>query len=819
MCIAVAALPAQALQCQQWQGSTLTDMREDNWITGSVSSTSEAFGEGFENNASGAGPPESGWLLAAAGDPTEETSVQTEPMLVVEFDPAQPIRQLAQNYLGDADQWPKILESSGVGSILDLQPGQQLRLPVSQVKAANQAIRLSHREIERANQAGAQLFAPQIIALAISNYDEALIKRTLGEWLEAFHLAHQSRTTAGEAYEICQKNRDGTAEARLSDKQGSVEGQRPRESTWRNIQRNALLVEEEKVRTLSGSTAQITFRDASRLRLAPNSQAVIQRLRADPLTRTENTKVSLIEGDFYALLADNSERKRFEVEIPGIEARVDSGDFWISHDADGAKLTNYDVAAVRVAARGETIVLGRNEGALVPADQEPIQKLDVLLAPVPQAPPQDETAIAGQVLLQWTAVAEATGYWLEIASDPQFNRMVTTERGFPQTQFEADSLAPGIYYWRVSALDRYDLPGARSNTRRLEIRSDTVPPYLLVEHPEPGEIIREGPVTIAGQSEPGARLTIDGSAVEIDDQGLFQRMINPTEGEHELTFRVTDRAGNEITRSQNFTYMPDRPAEISYASGMRRIAPGHFIVNSNVLSLAGVTRQHAKLRVEGENGSPLALAYADENGRFRGTVPLSKDHQNLTLRVTLPSGFATTTHFEVTVDRAPPEIFLDSPLPRLTTDAELTVSGNLSEAAVLRLNGREVAHQGRFEQRMELADGSNPIELVATDAAGNVTVRRWTVQLDREPPEITDHQVRIAADENRTALHISITVHDASGLARIAPFTINTGTGHASGYLHYDRVSRRYVGEFDNFGTMTANAKLRQVELMDWSAP
>lgn len=53
---------------------------------------------------------------------------------------------------------------------------------------------------------------------------------------------------------------------------------------WTDRALNDILIEEEKVRTLSRSTAQITFRGESRLRLNANSQAVIQRMRVDPLT-------------------------------------------------------------------------------------------------------------------------------------------------------------------------------------------------------------------------------------------------------------------------------------------------------------------------------------------------------------------------------------------------------------------------------------------------------------------------------------------------------------------------------------------------------
>ncbi len=92
---------------------------------------------------------------------------------------------------------------------------------------------------------------------------------------------------------------------------------------WSERPLNTVLIEEEKVRTLSRSTAQITFRDDSRLRLNANSQAVIQRMRVDPLSREEEAKVSLVEGDFYALLAGKSQRKSFELEVPEVETEIE----------------------------------------------------------------------------------------------------------------------------------------------------------------------------------------------------------------------------------------------------------------------------------------------------------------------------------------------------------------------------------------------------------------------------------------------------------------------------------------------------------------
>ncbi|MGH9161709.1 MAG: Ig-like domain repeat protein, partial [Vicinamibacteraceae bacterium] len=527
-------------------------------------------------------------------------------------------------------------------------------------------------------------------------------------------------------------------------------------------------------------------------------------------------KVSLIEGDFYALLADKSARKRFEVEVPGVEARVDSGNFWVRHDSSGAKFTNSDDDPVRVAAHGETVVLGRNEGTLVGSGEAPMRKLDVLPAPVPRAPQEDRPAIAGQVELRWSPVAEATSYWLEIGYDPQFHRMASTRRGIPKGQFQPEALAPGVYHWRVSALDKFGLPGARSEVQRLEVRADKAPPYLLIEQPERGRILRKAPVIVTGQSEPGAQLTIDGHAVEIDAEGRFEHALTPREGDQTVGLRATDRAGNETSKSHPITYMPDRPLRIQFAREMPRVAPDHFLANGRALPLAGRTIARAHLAVEAEDRSRLARAYADDTGEFRVNVPLTGERQKLTLRVTAPSGSVTTSRVTVTIDRLAPEIVLDKPLPRLTTHAVLPIAGVLSETAMLAVNGRQIAIEaGRFAQRIELAEGDNPVEIVATDAAGNVGMKRWSVRLDRTPPEPVTHRIVATTKGGATMLRVTAVARDASGLARIARCIVGTDGWSSASFLRYDRATKQYAGVVWTGETDAADARLKQIELTD----
>ena len=190
-----------------------------------------------------------------------------------------------------------------------------------------------------------------------------------------------------------------------------------------------MLVEYERVRTLSSSTAQVTFRDLSRLRLNPNSNAVIQKMRSDPLTGGEVTKVSLVNGDFYALLNQLGDRTAFEVEVPGVDTQTQSSDFWVKTDAEAARFANYDTPALEVSRGGKTISLGQNEGAVVPAGGGEAERAQVLGRTELDAPFDGAQIYEPGVELSWSPADGAEGYWIEVASDADFNTMKASEWG------------------------------------------------------------------------------------------------------------------------------------------------------------------------------------------------------------------------------------------------------------------------------------------------------------------------------------------------------------------------------------------------------
>jgi hypothetical protein len=150
----------------------------------------------------------------------------------VRVEEGQSLRDIARQHLGDPDLWTEILRANGLSSITDLQPGIELRIPVTEIAEANRALQGSLDAIQEATQEGARLFAPDQIGQAIELRDQALAQRTAGAWQESARLAADATIAAAEALESALAERDALAEALLSDRQGWVEGRRPEDLLW-----------------------------------------------------------------------------------------------------------------------------------------------------------------------------------------------------------------------------------------------------------------------------------------------------------------------------------------------------------------------------------------------------------------------------------------------------------------------------------------------------------------------------------------------------------------------------------------------------------
>ncbi len=668
--------------------------------------------------------------LAAAKAPVEG------PLETVVFEQGDTIRGVADRYLKDPDLWPQILELSGVATPADLRPGAHLLVPVEQVAAADGALATSLAAIQKATAEGARIFAPKEIGAAIENRDTAVERRGDGAWTEVVSYAGVASEFAGKALTISLAQRDRAAEAVVSDAQGDVEGRSPDQPRWSQRSVHDVLVEFERVRTLSGSTAQVTFRDLSRLRLNPNSNAIIQKMRSDPLTGGDVTKVSLVDGDFYALLNQLGDRSNFEVQVAGLETETQSADFWVKHDGDESRFANYDTPALQVNRGGDKISIGQNEGAVVTASGE-AQRTQVLARTELTGPFDGAQIYDAAVTLTWQPLQGAEGYWLEVAADADFNTMQASEWGVRDTSHRVEGLAAGEHYWRVSSLDRLGLPGVRSLSRRFRVLDDQTPPFVSFTVPKEGEIVTAAEVTVSGESEPGAKLTVNGGYVPVGDNGQFTTAVTATPGANTITVAALDAAGNRTERSRGFVYRPGGAVRITLDAAAPRDAGGALLTQAAALDLTGSSDAEAgaQIRVLDADGGLAVQTLVGDAGSFRFTVPASAAGSAYRIEVVGPTGAVEgTAAFTARQDATAPALALDAPPPAATGQAWLDLAGAAGDAVSVTVNGAPAqVTDGRFDAVANLVPGTNAIELVATDAVGNVAVQRVETVYRRRP--------------------------------------------------------------------------------------
>nr|HMQ52859.1 Ig-like domain-containing protein [Anaerolineae bacterium] len=206
--------------------------------------------------------------------------------------------------------------------------------------------------------------------------------------------------------------------------------------------------------------------------------------------------------------------------------------------------------------------------------------------------------------------------------------------------------------------------------------------------------------------------------------------------------------GDQAQDSTNFSYTLNEDAEVTV-----QVLDQHGRLIRTLLAREFQTRgQHVAIW-DGRND----LGQYVEDGQYqiqataRGTVRASSQAAN------------------VTVDTQPPLLRLAN-LEQVTRvrDANLTVEGLTEPNAVVQLSGDLatvlVDADGRFSIKRQLAEGSNIIEVSATDSAGNVaTISREAILVTR-PPEVTITSPANGAWTNESLLQVAGTLPPGASL-------------------------------------------------------
>jgi len=171
------------------------------------------------------------------------------------------------------------------------------------------------------------------------------------------------------------------------------------------------------------------------------------------------------------------------------------------------------------------------------------------------------------------------------------------------------------------------------------------------------------------------------------------------------------------------------------------------------------------------------------NGTFSASIPLAEGPNILTATATTPSGSTGSASITVTLDTTPPHVTITSPTDQfVTTASSISVAGNVNDTVVgtvnsqqaqVKVNGiaSQVANRTFLAMNVPLNLGSNTIQAVAVDRAGNSATTQITIV--RQAPQ--PGQIQLVSGNNQTA-----TIGTALAAPLIVSLTDATGSPAAN---------------------------------------
>ena len=357
-----------------------------------------------------------------------------------------------------------------------------------------------------------------------------------------------------------------------------------------------------------------------------------------------------------------------------------------------------------VEAGGAKIQVPRGMGTSVAPAGPPSPPEKLLPAPAATDPPAGAERACADPLFAWQAVPEAASYTVEICRNPGCAELVERQTGETGAQWRsAAPLAPGSYFWRVTARSRSGLDGYPSEGSGLAITSDRTG----VQAPT-GSLQVGGPqVRVGERLFTSAAATVQVTAVGPD--GSPARSLPVIEGQEAAAWPAAWAAGPHTAGALVVDGCGHRVpvAPVAFVADTEAPAIRWQVGNQKELSdrLAPDTEgERRRLRGRRGRGQPAKDAWQTLDGVWQLPVPWVKEKKGI------------YAQFPVTVRSDHPQAFLAAP------DTTVTVDGKDSrlDERILWVAAEDA---GAGVERLVLRSRTEPdrvvLEVEAVDMVGN----------------------------------------------------------------------------------------------------
>ncbi len=201
----------------------------------------------------------------------------------------------------------------------------------------------------------------------------------------------------------------------------------------------------------------------------------------------------------------------------------------------------------------QEVKLASSQAVTIGADQTFAEVINLPSVPVLEEPSHLSRLVyanpaSSNTELRWKAVSDARSYHVMLDRHPNFPD--PQEYRIRDIRVLVPGLAPGTYYWSVSAIDANNREGGSSDFAKFSVTSQTQstePPKLVVPQPT---VSIDGLVTLNGMTDPDTVITVNDQRVSVKSDGTFREYLPfTTPGRHPIVIKAHKRSGGTAEKT------------------------------------------------------------------------------------------------------------------------------------------------------------------------------------------------------------------------------------------------------------------------------
>ncbi|NLI40921.1 MAG: hypothetical protein GX421_07055 [Caldisericales bacterium] len=515
----------------------------------------------------------------------------------------------------------------------------------------------------------------------------------------------------------------------------------PSSESWEGAKQGDELSTSFRIRTASGSWAEVRLDDGSLLRIGENTELEIISLYINPMMGIRSARW-LMKGYGSIYVNTGETGSIYDIIAPGFVASATKGTMRVNGDGMGNFL-------VRVPNSGSdaTVTIGNMTTRIPPLGQariDPSNHFKIEKSVIDESDAWNTRMDAPDLKLFYEKTTSEEKETVLGKTNPLNIILLDGQevaKSSVEGTFEIEIKLPiGKIKYTIKSID----PAGRYAEQQIEIeRLEKSDHQLAITNPQDGAAITGEKVTIEGMAKGSVLLTLNGKPVQLS-QEQFKIDFQPAEGENRLEFISKDRNGKIITKTLVFTKhrpMPQAQLTITSPPDGTQTESGNIIISGHS---------------DTEYVSVGSRTTSVEKGFFSITVPL--DFGRNSIVVMARSEQKKTASRTVVVYRSrpnstKPEIAISSTVS-LTNKESVRIRGTCKNAKIVQFQNQTVepAENGGFEFVATLDEGTNNLTIFAQSPDGGTNSASISVIKDSIPPDLSQLKATRVIGETKVVI-------------------------------------------------------------------